>query len=507
MARQYGLPAVNDLDSLEVPPEVLALVPREHCLSHCVLPLARHGAHPPDGDGRPDERLRGGPDPVQDRPPGEAAGRGGERHHPRRAAPLRRGEGARAGRRRKRARGRPRRPPLEELDPADIALDGVEIDPDAFGADEAEVEQVQVGPEEIDLASLTHGSADRPVVGLVNRILVEAYRRGASDIHVEPYEKEFAVRFRIDGVLVEYGNLPPRVRETVTTRIKIMANLDIAERRLPQGGRIKIRMRQDDRARDLDFRVSCLPTLWGEKIVLRLLDKAKLMLDMTKLGFEVGVAAPLPGRDRPALRHRARHRPHRVGQDEHPLLGALHAQQARHQHHDRRGPRRVQPARHQPGADPRGGGPHLRDGAAGVPAPGPEHHPGRRDPRLRDGRDRGEGRAHRPPRPLDPPHERRPVHGLAPRQHGHRALPGGHRGEPHPGAAAGEAPLRPLQDRRHEGPPLRRTSWRPASRPQELAVAPGPPRPRLPGLQRHRLQGPGGALRGDGDDRGASATS
>ena len=125
------------------------------------------------------------------------------------------------------------------------------------------------------------------MVGLVNRILVEAYRRGASDIHVEPYEKEFAVRFRIDGVLVEYGNLPPRVRETVTTRIKIMANLDIAERRLPQGGRIKIRMRQDDRARDLDFRVSCLPTLWGEKIVLRLLDKARLMLDMTKLGFEV----------------------------------------------------------------------------------------------------------------------------------------------------------------------------------------------------------------------------
>ena len=143
-----------------------------------------------------------------------------------------------------------------------------------------------MGPEEIDLASLTRGSTDRPVVGLVNRILVEAYRRGASDIHIEPYEKEFCVRFRIDGLLSEYGNLPPRVRETVTTRIKIMANLDIAERRLPQGGRIKIRIRQDERVRDLDFRVSCLPTLWGEKIVLRLLDKANLMLDMTRLGFE-----------------------------------------------------------------------------------------------------------------------------------------------------------------------------------------------------------------------------
>jgi type IV pilus assembly protein PilB len=178
--------------------------------------------------------------------------------------------------------------PAQELEANDIAFEGVQIDPDALGEDEADVEQVQVGPEEIDLASLTRGGSDRPVVGLVNRILVEAYRRGASDIHIEPYEKEFSVRFRIDGLLTEFGNLPPRVRESVTTRIKIMANLDIAERRLPQGGRIKIRMRQDDRARDLDFRVSCLPTLWGEKIVLRLLDKSKLMLDMTKLGFEPG---------------------------------------------------------------------------------------------------------------------------------------------------------------------------------------------------------------------------
>jgi type IV pilus assembly protein PilB len=156
------------------------------------------------------------------------------------------------------------------------------IDPDALGDDDADVEQVPVGPEEIDLASLARGSTDRPVVALVNKILVEAYRRGASDIHVEPYEREFCVRFRVDGVLTEFVTLSPRVRETVTTRVKIMANLDIAERRLPQGGRIKIRIRQDERVRDLDFRVSCLPTLWGEKIVLRLLDKAKLMLDMTK---------------------------------------------------------------------------------------------------------------------------------------------------------------------------------------------------------------------------------
>jgi type IV pilus assembly protein PilB len=290
VAKQYGLPAVNDLDALEVRREVLALVPREHCRSHCVLPLSRQGAHLQMAMADPTNVFA--VDPIQFKT--------GLRVKPVVAAesailraitrlygeekglqPL---EGASANGRESGAA----RPvdPASELNPNDIPIDGAEIDPDALGEDDADVEQVQVGPEEIDLASLTRGSTDRPVVGLVNRILVEAYRRGASDIHIEPYEKEFCVRFRVDGVLTEYGNLNPRLRETVTTRVKIMANLDIAERRLPQGGRIKIRIRQDDRARDLDFRVSCLPTLWGEKIVLRLLDKAKLMLDMTKLGFE-----------------------------------------------------------------------------------------------------------------------------------------------------------------------------------------------------------------------------
>lgn len=285
VARQYGLPSVNELDGVEVPREVLALVPKEHCLSHCVLPLSRQGAQLTMA--MPDPTNIFAVDPVQFRT--------GLKVKPVVAA-----ESAIA-RAILRLYGEPKELKLAgsgsapgpapasadpELNPTDIAVDGVEIDPDAFADPDADVEQVQVGPEEIDLGSLARGSTDRPVVGLVNRILVEAYRRGASDIHVEPYEREFAVRFRVDGVLVEYGNLPPRVRETVTTRIKIMANLDIAERRVPQGGRIKIRIRQDDRVRDLDFRVSCLPTLWGEKIVLRLLDKARLMLDMTKLGFE-----------------------------------------------------------------------------------------------------------------------------------------------------------------------------------------------------------------------------
>jgi type IV pilus assembly protein PilB len=127
---------------------------------------------------------------------------------------------------------------------------------------------------------------DAPVVKLVNVILVDALRRGASDIHIEPYEKEFRVRFRMDGILYNVMNPPLKMRDALTSRIKIMSKLDIAEKRLPQDGRIKIRVRLDGRSRELDFRVSTLPTIFGEKIVLRLLDKEKLQLDMTKLGFE-----------------------------------------------------------------------------------------------------------------------------------------------------------------------------------------------------------------------------
>jgi type IV pilus assembly protein PilB len=173
-----------------------------------------------------------------------------------------------------------------ELRPDDIAVEGVEIDPDDLDAEGPHVEPLRVGAEEIDLGSLARGGNDRPAVGLVNRILVEAYRRGASDIHVEPQERAVAVRFRVDGVLSDFGQLPARVRETFTARLKVMASLDIAERRVPQSGRMRIRIRQDERARDLDFRVSVMPTLHGEKTVLRLLDKASLVLDLGRLGFE-----------------------------------------------------------------------------------------------------------------------------------------------------------------------------------------------------------------------------
>jgi type IV pilus assembly protein PilB len=142
--------------------------------------------------------------------------------------------------------------------------------------------------EEIDPGDAERSVDDAPVVKLANYLLTEAIKRRASDIHVEPYEKEFRVRYRVDGVLYEIMRPPLRLRSALSSRLKIMASLDIAERRLPQDGRIKMKM---GKGREMDFRVSTLPTIYGEKIVLRLLDKASLQLDMTKLGFEPGPLA------------------------------------------------------------------------------------------------------------------------------------------------------------------------------------------------------------------------
>ena len=141
--------------------------------------------------------------------------------------------------------------------------------------------------EAIDLEGLEQAAEEAPIIKLVNLILSNSLKRGASDIHIEPYEKEFRVRFRIDGVLSNIMNPPLKLRDAIISRIKIMAKLDISEKRLPQDGRIKIKMKNDGKIKDLDFRVSILPTLYGEKVVMRLLDKDNLMLDMTRLGFEV----------------------------------------------------------------------------------------------------------------------------------------------------------------------------------------------------------------------------
>lgn len=150
---------------------------------------------------------------------------------------------------------------------------------------EIDIDEVDFAGEDesVDVNNLAKDSEDAPVIRLVNMILIDAIKRGASDIHVEPYEKEFRVRFRVDGVLQEVMRPPLKLKNAISSRLKIMSNLDIAERRLPQDGRIKLKMGRD---KEMDFRVSVLPTLFGEKTVMRLLDKSNLQLDMTKLGFD-----------------------------------------------------------------------------------------------------------------------------------------------------------------------------------------------------------------------------
>jgi type IV pilus assembly protein PilB len=149
-----------------------------------------------------------------------------------------------------------------------------------FGDGEMEVVQES---DEINLQELQQATMDAPVVTLVNAILADAAKRRCSDIHIEPYEKIFRVRFRIDGVLQEIMSPPLRLKNALVSRLKVMAGLDIAERRLTQDGRIKLKMGVGG---ELDIRVSILPTLFGEKVVMRLLDKSNLQLDMAKLGFD-----------------------------------------------------------------------------------------------------------------------------------------------------------------------------------------------------------------------------
>jgi len=161
----------------------------------------------------------------------------------------------------------------------DYGLEGVLID---FEEEDIDVVKEE---EDIDVSDLKKSTEEAPVVRLVNFILTDAIKKGASDIHIEPYEKIFRVRYRIDGVLHEVMKPPIKLKNAIASRIKIMSQLNIAERRLPQDGRIKLKMGKN---REMDYRVSVLPTLFGEKVVMRLLDKSNLQLDMTKLGFERG---------------------------------------------------------------------------------------------------------------------------------------------------------------------------------------------------------------------------
>ena len=164
---------------------------------------------------------------------------------------------------------------------------------------------------------------------MVNVLLMSALQQGASDIHIEPYEKELRVRYRIDGLLYNIMSPPLKMRDAISSRIKIMARLDIAEKRLPQDGRIKIRFSENGSAKEIDVRVSILPTLLGEKIVMRLLDKDKLMLDMTRLGFEPESLAKFERAILTALGHGPRDGADGQRQDEHAVLRRLENQHDR----------------------------------------------------------------------------------------------------------------------------------------------------------------------------------
>ncbi len=294
LSRQYGVPSIN-LDHFEVDPGIIKLIPAETARKYQILPLSRSGAtltiamaDPTNVFAMDDIKFMTGynvePVVASETSLEEAT----ERYYgSTRSLQLKEGGGgygpARLG----------DAPSLKDaMEGPSLTLDDMasvglhEVDLDSMSDADADVETVKQEEDEIDLGNLAKSSEAAPVIKLTNVLLVDALKRGASDIHIEPYEKEFRVRFRIDGVLYNVMALPMKLRDPLTSRIKIMAKLDIAEKRLPQDGRIKIKMKVEDRSRDLDFRVSSLPTLWGEKIVLRLLDKSKLMLDMTKLGFE-----------------------------------------------------------------------------------------------------------------------------------------------------------------------------------------------------------------------------
>ncbi len=167
---------------------------------------------------------------------------------------------------------------LDEVTGEAADLDEVMAD---LGADSLDVVDTEM--DNVDESSLATETEAAPVVKLVNLILLDAIKRGASDIHIEPYEKVMRVRYRIDGVLQEIMRPPMKMRDPIVSRIKIQARLDISERRVPQDGRIKLRL---SKAKTVDFRVSVLPTLFGEKVVMRLLDPSNLQLDMSKLGYE-----------------------------------------------------------------------------------------------------------------------------------------------------------------------------------------------------------------------------
>jgi type IV pilus assembly protein PilB len=257
LSRQYGVPSIN-LKYYEIDPNVIKLIPQDTALRYQVIPLSRVGSvltiamvDPTNVFAMDDIKFMTGFN-VEPVVASESAI----------AESISRFYGGSAS-------------SHEEL--STLMKDLVDEDQELELASEEQ---------EMDAAMLEKAAEEAPIIKLVNLILTDSVKRGASDIHVEPYENEMRVRFRVDGVLQTVMSPPLKLRDAITSRMKIMAKLDIAEKRLPQDGRIMIKYKAEGKKKELDFRVSTVPTLYGEKIVLRLLDKENLRLDMTKLGFE-----------------------------------------------------------------------------------------------------------------------------------------------------------------------------------------------------------------------------
>jgi type IV pilus assembly protein PilB len=282
LSKQYGVPSIN-LTQFTIDPAVIKLIPSETATKYQIVPLSRAGAtltiamtDPTNVFAMDDIKFMTGynvePVVASETAVTEAIAKYYP-STPKVAAPK-----------------KEKKEPVPQVVPSgpsalEMASKGLEelqatLDSDA---DDVEVlEELQ----EISAEALARQGEDAPVVRLVNVVLMSAIQKGASDIHIEPYEKELRVRYRIDGILYNIMAPPMKFRDAIVSRVKIMAKLDIAEKRLPQDGRIKIRFNEGGVPKEIDFRVSVLPTLFGEKIVMRLLDKDKLMLDMTRLGFE-----------------------------------------------------------------------------------------------------------------------------------------------------------------------------------------------------------------------------
>src|ERR1700747_1075834 len=256
LSRQYGGPSIN-LKFYEIDPNVIKLIPQDTALRYQVIPLSRVGSVLTIA--RPDPTNVFAMDDIK-----FMTGFNGE--------PVVASESAIG----------------EAITRFYGGTDADHEELSKMMKDLVEDEELELAAEEADLdaAALEKAAEEAPIIKLVNLILTDSVKRGASDIHLEPYETEMRVRFRVDGMLQTVMSPPLRLKDAMTSRIKIMAKLDIAERRLPQDGRIMIKYRADGKKKELDFRVSSVPTLYGEKIVMRLLDKENLRLDMTKLGFE-----------------------------------------------------------------------------------------------------------------------------------------------------------------------------------------------------------------------------